>query len=1271
MQSLDLVVVCQSPMSSMRKLYFLFILLAIPLLSRAEATAFDINNNGILDSQEQEVVLESSFLLPAGVYTFNNLVISNNASLTALSDVNSLSTFKGVKIIANNLTISSGSTINADGKGYGNSSGPGSGGQNFYNFGASYGGVGINNIATSTYGSATAPLDLGSGSAYPGGGAIQIEILNNLINNGTVSANGQNSGSGGSLYIKSKNISGAGVFSANGGNIFASGYFAGPGGGGRVAIYYQNSTFNGVVEVKGGCGSYDGWSQTCAERGSAGLFDTTNDNLHITSSWQFLKNDGPFDLNKIIVSGTSKVKSINDTQINANELVLSGSSSMDVFGNSTFIVEKISISDGSTLNMAGDGKLKVLDLSLTGNSNLTTGVLKVLDIEAENVFISSDSKINVDSRGYGPHSGPGAPTNYNAFYETYLDGASYGGVGDSNSLSSTYGSSTAPTDFGSGGDGLYAYGGGALRMNVTNDFANEGTISAIGGLTSSGGSIYVTAKNLSGDGLFTARGGGAYCPNTCFRPGGGGRVAVYYESSTFSGTTDVLGGGCRFCWGGQGGEGTVVLQKYFPNTVTPKTGTSIMFFPGVMGSRLYEAGDEKWVSRSDSKHARLTLDTNGKSLNQIYTKDDTQSINDEPETGIVDEASFGVNIYNSFINDLRNWKIDGTVTDYAFIPYDWRLSLEDIITNGATSSPDKLSYIGTQVFSESYILKKLTELGSISEKIVLIGHSNGGLVIKALTQKLRETNNPLYNQIDKIIFIAVPQVGTPEAVLNLLHGTSLGQGLVMSNQRARQLSENMPAVYNLLPSAGYFSTVLPGYTVDKVVSFENNPIYDPQLSQYGVFVSNSTELRNFVLGSDGRAKPAYLDTDSPNIGNTGLYADTEAMHAILDSWQPASTTRVIQVGGWGEETLAGINYKTCQNQSSPVPYKCFKPQFVIDGDGTVVVPSALWMSTSSPNVERWWVDLGQYNKSRPTILKTKHADILEISNLTEFVKSRVMNQNFTDDIVVNSDSTLISGDTRLHFTLHSPLTLGVTDALGRYTGQDPITNEIIEEIPNVDFRVIGGTQFLSIPSDMVGQVKLKGYENGVFALDIDKQQGNSVIESTSFQGIPTSTTTVVTLNINNLVASSTMNIDSNGDGTVDLLLYAKLGEIVTPPKYKWNGFFQPINDTNFYTTEKLSVFKGGSTIPVKFQLKDAFGTIVQASTTPVWLAPQKGGVLTASIGESVYSDSGTSGNMFKWDSESQEYHYNWKTKGFATGFWYKLSVKLDDGNVYSVVVGLR
>jgi hypothetical protein len=102
----------------------------------------------------------------------------------------------------------------------------------------------------------------------------------------------------------------------------------------------------------------------------------------------------------------------------------------------------------------------------------------------------------------------------------------------------------------------------------------------------------------------------------------------------------------------------------------------------------------------------------------------------------------------------------------------------------------------------------------------------------------------------------------------------------------------------------------------------------------------------------------------------------------------------------------------------------------------------------------------------------------------------------------------------------------------------------------------------------------------------------------------------------------------------------------------------------------MSVFKAGSTVPVKFQLKTPSGTIIQASAAPKWLAPVSGAASSAPVDESVYSNAATDGVLFRWDGSSQ-YIYNWKTDATMAGYTWRIGVSLPDGMSHFVVIALR
>ena len=118
-------------------------------------------------------------------------------------------------------------------------------------------------------------------------------------------------------------------------------------------------------------------------------------------------------------------------------------------------------------------------------------------------------------------------------------------------------------------------------------------------------------------------------------------------------------------------------------------------------------------------------------------------------------------------------------------------------------------------------------------------------------------------------------------------------------------------------------------------------------------------------------------------------------------------------------------------------------------------------------------------------------------------------------------------------------------------------------------------------------------------------------------------------------------------------------------------FLQPINDTAHTASSTLSIFKAGQTVPVKFQLKNAAGQVVQANSVPLWQTPAQGNLTSSSVNESSFGTTGDSGSGFRWDSSAQQYIYNWNTAATQGGSYWKIGVKLDDGQTYYTDIGLR
>lgn len=217
--------------------------------------------------------------LPPGSYTFPSLSILSNGLLSLQGDTNSNS---GVTITAASITISTGGTLSATGEGYLGGSGPGAGTNSGSpgTGGGGYGGIGgagTNSGGGGTYGSETEPTDLGSGGGNcgsspggTGGGAIRLNVSDGTLTiNGVLSADGlkggeySGGGSGGSIYVQAKKITGSDSIRACGGDGGTGyGYVCGGGGGGRIAIYYTVDEHAGDTVVDGGTNDFvSGWGQ--------------------------------------------------------------------------------------------------------------------------------------------------------------------------------------------------------------------------------------------------------------------------------------------------------------------------------------------------------------------------------------------------------------------------------------------------------------------------------------------------------------------------------------------------------------------------------------------------------------------------------------------------------------------------------------------------------------------------------------------------------------------------------------------------------------------------------------------------------------------------------------------------------------------------------------------------------------------------------------------------------------------------------------------------
>jgi hypothetical protein len=492
-------------------------------------------------------------------WTVRNLAVESNSVLLTLP----LAT---LSISAVNVTVDPGGGLVADNMGYGPGNGPGAGNysglSSYYPCGGGgHGGCGgSSSISTApggtAYDSQTSPSVAGSGGGrnfYPpvsvsgsGGGVIQLSVLGALVNNGRISANGGagsgaggGGGAGGSLNVTVfGTLSGTGLFSADGGN--GAGAIGGGGGGGRIVVNPGTDTFAGIISAWGGGGG------TCGGAGTVFIYGSMNQLI--------LDNGGRAGTNTPI-----------QTASNADLVVRNGAVGTQTNASLTFLNLFVGSNSWLKANTPGAEYPGQVNLIVTADATIQNG-----------------GGIITDAVGSGPGEGTGRGRTFYDGFAYYLGGGGHGGFGGGSTLSQSlggnvYDATTQPRQTGSGGgqsplpNYLSGRGGGTVRLNVTGALQMDGWISVNGGNASglgggggSGGSVWLTLGGFAGTGAIMANGGnGAYDSSTS-GGGGGGRIAIWFNTNTFTGSLSAYGGGFT----NYGGAGTVYLRNSLLNSAS-------------------------------------------------------------------------------------------------------------------------------------------------------------------------------------------------------------------------------------------------------------------------------------------------------------------------------------------------------------------------------------------------------------------------------------------------------------------------------------------------------------------------------------------------------------------------------------------------------------------------------------------------------------------------------------------------------------------------------
>ncbi len=613
---------------------------------------------------------------------------------------------------------------------------------------------------------------------------------------------------------------------------------------------------------------------------------------------------------------------------------------------------------------------------------------------------------------------------------------------------------------------------------------------------------------------------------------------AYENGERFTASVTLPKGAYRYSFRGTDSNATVMLSEVESGSEHRISAgySNVLFLPGLQASRLYEGNNRLWEPNRNKDVERLYMDENGASVHSgIYTN------------GVIDEAyGFSVNVYKKFLTFMDKELVGkGVINAWKAVPYDWRIDLEELLRRGMER--DGGVYYADRQTDTPYILEKLDALmrSSDSGKVIIVGHSMGGLVARVLINVVREPSHPyhhLFDSIEQLILVASPQLGTPVAIEGLLHGDTqqIGVrewGIFADEERARELSENMPSAYYLLPSREYFKRVASPVIRFHDSIFDQMKTIDELKHRSGTSITSHDELYAFLLGDNGkREEPAPNNEEYPNVLKQHLLDVATAFHTHIDTLPIPAHIGVAQIAGWGQKTVRGIKYScpilTCGGSINRLNRDLL---FTKDGDGTVVVPSAV-----SSHGDTYYVDLSKYNAWGQFQRNRSHADFLETDPVQELILRRItqVSNDALPTFVSREKPTQTKQDYEL--ILRSPADMEVYDEGGRRTGSilvSPGDGVYGYEagIPNSYYIRSAGHTYLGFDSEDAREVLIRGTGVGTFTLEVRRTLDDAVYVEEVFADIPV----VPSMSARAIFDDRelhTLEVDVDGNGSVDMYI---------------------------------------------------------------------------------------------------------------------------------------
>ncbi|MBX4200187.1 alpha/beta hydrolase [Candidatus Parcubacteria bacterium] len=495
----------------------------------------------------------------------------------------------------------------------------------------------------------------------------------------------------------------------------------------------------------------------------------------------------------------------------------------------------------------------------------------------------------------------------------------------------------------------------------------------------------------------------------------------------------------------------------------PDLPNPVIIIPGIMGSEFFEGepslNNVIWVSPT-----KILINPNDDFLDVLKLDNTGMPTNSNIVLGNVIKGINKADYFGGLFSTLVTSGIDESEV-YLF-SYDWRKDISDSTLDLKNEIDHVISDTG-------------------AENVNLISHSMGGLVVKNYLKNYSPKN------INKIVSIGVPNSGAPSGFKILMYGDNLGvsylSGLFGLNQdKIKEISQNMPSVYELLPSSKYLDSLDPDYSYYILDLVGKNDRLDYE------------ETKSYLKDA-GR--------------NSTLVDRADAFHHQVDDLDPADYgVKTYNIIGCGTPTIGQFYILDKQGDHTTYNIK------MINGDGTVPLKSA----EAIPAVQTYFVKNAQ------------HAVLPSTSGVKELVAMLVSTSTTPDVSTFSNLSTSESDCPKLNGQLvsfHSPIELHVYDNSGNHTGPD-VNGDIENNIPGVDYETIEDNKFAFLPNGSDYTVKGVATHSGSFDLRIQTMVNDEVTKTTLFTDVPLGSATQTQFTVGNIVPDQ-IYLDENGDGVFE------------------------------------------------------------------------------------------------------------------------------------------